>query len=138
MGLAIGTCCVGACQSTCCGCLSTPAAYAVSVSGVANSQCTNCTIYNTSHTIHTVVGFCEWRLFGLGFLCDGDINQAEVGMVCQAGTMLLEFLCNSDPPAAQYAKPLSSWTCLGSNVMTLASNRPFCTSWPASVTVIPV
>lgn len=126
----IGCCCVSG--PTCCGCSSNPNTWQVIVSGVTNGTCSICNNYNKAWSIPLQVSTdpCIWQDDNGGG-CD---PESFTKLTCDPTDFVLSF----DTDTAIYKRSRATWSCLGSNVMTLFSNNGSCATWPATVTVTPV
>lgn len=144
---AIGQCCcapAGGTTCSVCGCSSFPVLYSISMSGVTNLSCTNCSgAINGGHTLAQVVGTCEWKVPSNPGACGGFDTEFYIQCSTPVGTtaiMLLNVIDHNFGATiiAQYTASLTTWSCLGTNVMAFNTANNFCTSWPTAITVIPV
>lgn len=123
-------------------CATSPNQWQFTLSGVTNATCpgSNCTALNATHTL-TRTGPCSWlksmsvcgRTFFLGLALNPGCNLAE-----------LFITTDNNFREMNWCIPLSSFNCLGSNVLGNTGCTPvvppggFCTSYPASITLSPV
>ena len=123
----------------CCGCLSFPARYTFTLSGVINQVCTNCVMLNRTYTlIYTGGSNCSWnqRLDPPG-PCEDLHTLAELS--CQQFDQLffLRFQPSLGFELASYMLPAAQWNCLGTNIVELVSDDNSCDGWPATITLVP-
>lgn len=134
--------CTACCLATtgpCCGCSSVPLRYSVPVAGVTNGTCSNCSVYNATHTLTEGVS-CIWTSPSLAAACAGT-EDAFVDMQCVGDNMILVFNTRNGGDVsgiAEYRKALADWSCLGANTLSLFSNTGDCATWPANLTATPV
>lgn len=137
----IGTCCCTTAGVICCSCTVVPVQYSMSVTGVQNSNCVVCTNYNGSFVLVSVSGFSCAYEDALTSLtrCDGGPPNRFWQLNCDGTIWELNpvGLVLAQPA---YTRPVVSWSCLGTNVMTQAepSTGVQCSAWPANITVIAV
>ena len=148
----VGRCCCGGgpVAGPCCTCSSIPIRYTVPVAGVTDGICTDCELWNATHTIilgsyPPVPAECEWQKHTIGQVC-AESDNANIVMHCRAepdpNKMSLVFQTRNESGRAHltlaiYRKPLASWSCLGVNTLNLEDINPYCENWPATVTVTP-
>ena len=150
-----GTCCCGdVVTEACCDCDSVPLRYSFSVAGVSNNVlCSRCNIYNGDFvlTFRSAGGDlgCVWTNGdeypgSYDVCCDALGNDADQIWMLECDdittgfwTLLPSFTCVSGTIPV-YTKSRATWSCLGSNSLTLVTSPTVCDSWPASITLTPV
>jgi hypothetical protein len=113
-----------------------PQKYAVTMTGVTNSTCTQCTRVNRSYLL-TNAGLCVWSQT---ITADGLCNPAQTRTVTLtfAGTVAtLAFSTGAAIPGCPYTSSLPA-SFGASMTMTKGTPGAACTNWPATVTVSPV
>lgn len=138
--VAVGTCCCT--MSPCCECSSYPNQYTVMVSGVTNGS--GCTASDCSSALNGTILLtqftsdpsCQWRS-AFHSLCErGDVAYL---LACQSSRQVWQLIngCDLSTCVAVYEVPAVSWSCLGTNTLTLVSTLTICTGWPSSLIVVP-
>lgn len=143
----IGTCCCSSVGGPCCECSSYPNQYTIAVSGVTNEFCTVCTSkFNTTFTLTKASGtVCKWLSPAFASVSEcvvwdppmyWDLNCG--GAACTSGTTSAWCLTlQANGELALYTQ-ITVWSCLGTNVMSVVSFLPGCTTPPTSITLVPV
>lgn len=117
----------------CCGCLSMPQTWKITVAGITNQDCADCANANgTFNLVYPGTG-CTWNSSTFNTLCAAT---GQWSLYCVSGTTWQLDLLSAGNPIASWTK--AGFACLSSNVMTLSFSTTNCAGWPATITVDPV
>lgn len=147
----VGTCPEAFCFE-CGGCTVFPKKWKLTVSGVTNGTCSNCTSFNGEFELvrtHPVPGFpspfyCVRWAGGAGINCGGPAPAPwELYTGFSNAGWFLDAVVGTGVPAnttiAEYGLADADWNCLGLNEMPLlgSPSTPHC-SWPSTVLLEPI
>lgn len=129
--------------ATCGPCANIPISYRVTIAGVADNDCTGCSVFNGTHVLtffETGQTVCHWiKLLGGSISCAGTTYAYIVLQVDLTGNANLYLGCSdgvcTDGGTLNY-RNLATWECESSNVLTVDQQQS-CTG-PATLTVEPL
>ena len=122
-----------------CSCSSYPLQYTLVLSGITDNTCTEpheCAELNSTWTLTKVSGFCHWGVTTGLRLCGYEPTSIELR--CNSVSGYWELDIQSNGSYAQWRLIIASWSCLGSNTLSLFTSNNSCNNWPSSVTLNPV
>lgn len=108
--------------------------FSLTVAGVANSSCTHCANPNGTFTL-TYTSGCQWPSGPFNDPCD---NVSPRHWLFQIFTSSSAQLTIDATGLAVYTSNLSGWNGVSNLSLTLSTTLPACTSWPSTLTLVPI
>jgi hypothetical protein len=109
-------------------------AYTFSMSGVSNSDCTECSVFNGDFTLCKVPTADQWDTPAYaGTPCGHTTGNPLYRLSVGGGYYTLSALGTG----TAWRKSSASWVCAGTNVLTASATSPDCSGFPATVTLTP-
>lgn len=122
-------------------CSSTPVRWKVTVAGITNGTCSQCSGYNGTFTLHHVGGSaCQWKSTET-VLCPSSGTSAVERFALSYSAILVSWVVviqGAGVSLAEYRLASASFNCMGSNTLTrVGATSGNCATYPTTVLVQP-
>lgn len=148
----VAACCCEPGKDPCCGCVSYPLRYTLTISGVVDGpDCLICNeTYNGTFVLTKIPGICVWESSPSVNLCGTFAPVWNLACVPSRGIWRVSTPDNGNV-CVHYTKSIAAWSCLGDNTLDLQTDigsdcvfspphppTNTCTGWPTTATVVPI